>query len=43
MGVQIKKNKIALVIVYGRFPSEMGYGNHIIQVANGFLKNNFDV
>ena len=27
MGVQIEKNKIALVI-YARFPSEMGYGNH---------------
>lgn len=39
---KLKKNKIALVI-YARFPSEMGYGNHIIQVANGFLKNNFDV
>ena len=31
-------NNIAL-IVYGRFPTEKAYGSHIIDVANGFLKN----
>tara|TARA_Y100000768_G_scaffold227239_1_gene171546 strand:- start:1379 stop:2524 length:1146 start_codon:yes stop_codon:yes gene_type:complete len=35
-------NNIAL-IVYGRFPTEKAYGSHIIDVANGFLKNGLKV
>ena len=31
-------NNIAL-IVYGRFPTEKAYGSHVIDIANGFLKN----
>lgn len=34
--------KIAIAL-YARFPSEMAYGNHIIQVANGFAENNCEV
>ena len=34
--------KIA-IITYARFPSEMAYGNHIIQVANSFIANDFEV
>jgi len=34
--------KIAIAL-YARFPSEMAYGNHLIQVAKGFAKNNCEV
>ena len=34
--------KVALVL-YARFPSEMAYGNHIIQIANGFINNGYEV
>jgi glycosyltransferase involved in cell wall biosynthesis len=36
------KNKIALV-TFARFPSEMAYGTHLIQIAKGFLQNDFVV
>ena len=36
------KNNVA-IILYARFPSEMAYGNHVIQVANSFLQNNCSV
>ena len=39
---KLKKDKIALIL-YARFPSEMAYGNHLIQIANSFIKNEFDV
>ena len=39
---KLKKDKIALIL-YARFPSEMAYGNHLIQIANSFIKNDFDV
>lgn len=35
-------NAVALV-TFARFPSEMAYGTHLIQVAKGFLQNNFEV
>lgn len=35
-------NNIAL-IVYGRFPTEKAYGSHVIDVANGFLRNGLTV
>lgn len=38
----IKKDSIAMVL-YARFPSEMAYSHHIIQVAKGFVENNCDV
>ena len=34
--------KVALVL-YARFPSEMAYGNHVIQIANGFTNNGYKV
>ena len=34
--------KIAIAL-YARFPSEMAYGNHLIQVAKGFTENNCEV
>ena len=36
------KNNVA-IILYARFPSEMAYGNHVIQIANSFLQNNCSV
>ena len=36
-------NKKIAIITYARFPSEMAYGNHIIQIANSFIDNGFDV
>ncbi len=36
------KSKIA-IILYARFPSEMAYGNHIIQIANSYIDNGFEV
>jgi glycosyltransferase involved in cell wall biosynthesis len=35
-------NTVALV-TFARFPSEMAYGTHLIQVAKGFLQNDFEV
>ena len=37
-----KKTKIAIAL-YARFPSEMAYGNHVIQIAKAFTKNNCEV
>tara|TARA_B100000287_G_scaffold348095_1_gene336220 strand:- start:14 stop:1153 length:1140 start_codon:yes stop_codon:yes gene_type:complete len=31
------------MVLYARFPSEMAYSHHIIQVAKGFVENNCDV
>ena len=36
-------NKKIAIITYARFPSEMAYGNHLIQIANSFIDNGFDV
>ena len=36
------KKEVALVM-YARFPSEMAYGTHIVEVAKGFVKNGFRV
>lgn len=36
------KNKIA-ILTFARFPSEMAYGIHLIQIANSFLENGFEV
>ena len=36
------RDKIA-IILYARFPSEMAYGNHIIQIANSYIDNGFEV
>ena len=36
------KNKVAL-ITFARFPSEMAYGVHLIQIANSFHENNYGV
>ena len=36
------KNKIA-ILTFARFPSEMAYGIHLIQIAKGFLENGFEV
>ncbi len=38
----IKRDSVAMVL-YARFPSEMAYSHHIIQVAKGFVENNCDV
>ena len=35
-------NKIAIVL-FARFPTEMAYGNHLIQIAKSFAKNDFIV
>ena len=32
-------NKKIAIITYARFPSEMAYGNHLIQIANSFIDN----
>ena len=36
------KNKVAL-ITFARFPSEMAYGVHLVQIANSFCENNYGV
>ena len=36
------KNKVAL-ITFARFPSEMAYGVHLVQIANSFHENNYGV
>ena len=36
------KNKIA-ILTFARFPSEMAYGIHLVQIANSFIENDFDV
>ena len=36
------KNKVAL-ITFARFPSEMAYGVHLVQIANSFRENNYGV
>ena len=38
--VLMYKKEVALVM-YARFPSEMAYGTHIVEVAKGFVKNGF--
>ena len=38
----IKRDSVAMVL-YARFPSEMAYSHHIIQVAKGFVENNCNV
>ena len=37
-----EKTKIAIAL-YARFPTEMAYGNHVIQIAKAFTKNNCEV
>ena len=36
------RNKIA-ILTFARFPSEMAYGIHLVQIANSFIENDFDV
>ncbi|MAV04375.1 MAG: hypothetical protein CMC31_01770 [Flavobacteriaceae bacterium] len=36
------KNEVAL-ITFARFPSEMAYGIHLVQIANSFVENNYEV
>ena len=36
-------NRKIAIITYARFPSEMAYGNHLIQIANSFIDNGFNV
>ena len=36
-------NKKIAIITYARFPSEMAYGNHLIQIANSFIDSGFNV
>lgn len=36
-------NKSVALVTYARFPSEMAYGIHLIQIAKGFLENNLEV
>ena len=36
-------NRKIAIITYARFPSEMAYGNHLIQIANSFVENGFNV
>ena len=36
-------NKKIAIIAYARFPSEMAYGNHLIQIANSFIDSGFNV
>ncbi len=36
-------NKKVAVITYARFPSEMAYGIHLVQIAKSFVENNCDV
>ena len=31
------------ILTFARFPSEMAYGIHLIQIAKGFLENGFEV
>lgn len=42
MVVQMIKKEVALVL-FARFPSEMAYGTHVVQVARGFEKNGYEV
>ena len=35
--VPMYENKIA-ILTFARFPSEMAYGIHLIQITNSFLK-----
>lgn len=37
-----EKENIAIAL-YARFPTEMAYGNHVIQIAKAFSKNNCNV
>ena len=36
-------NKSVALVTYARFPSEMAYGIHLIQIAKSFLENNLEV
>ena len=36
-------NKKVAVITFARFPSEMAYGIHLVQIAKSFVENNCDV
>ena len=40
---KLSERKNVAIVLYARFPSEMAYGNHVIQVAKGFVKNNCNV
>ena len=37
---KLSERKNVAIVLYARFPSEMAYGNHVIRVAKGFVKNN---
>ena len=36
-------NKKVALITFARFPSEMAYGIHLVQIAKSFVENNCDV
>ncbi|RPG61692.1 MAG: glycosyltransferase [Flavobacteriaceae bacterium TMED238] len=36
-------NKKVAIITFARFPSEMAYGIHLVQIAKSFIENNCDV
>ena len=36
-------NKKVALITFARFPSEMAYGIHLVQIAKSFAENNCDV
>ena len=40
---KLKLNNNVAIALYARFPSEMAYGHHVVEVAKGFTKNNCNV
>ena len=40
---ELSDRKDIAIALYARFPTEMAYGNHIIQIAKAFSKNNCNV
>ena len=41
--VELSDRKDIAIALYARFPTEMAYGNHVIQIAKAFSKNNCNV
>ena len=40
---ELSDRKDIAIALYARFPTEMAYGNHVIQIAKAFSKNNCTV
>ena len=40
---ELSDRKDIAIALYARFPTEMAYGNHVIQIAKAFSKNNCNV